>query len=155
MPPRPALRKPRRLRVQAAAISDHEPSLFLPVSRLARASYRHQEMPASSALGSWRGVAPVDDDGLDLTGATAPEGRCSVVFRRGEAGDPLFKGWKLDNDEAAEFVWPFHEPVAAAARQYLAAEPGDDLRHQIGISLVLDGIIDLGSCNPIGRHADV
>ena len=47
---------------------------------------------------------------------------------------------------------PFHDLVAAAARQHLAAELGDDARHEIGVFLVFDGIIDLRSRNPIGRH---
>jgi hypothetical protein len=37
----------------------------------------------------------------------------------------------------------------------LAAELGDDARHQIGIFLVLDRIVDLGTRDPIGWHLQV
>src|SRR5258706_13415211 len=36
--------------------------------------------------------------------------------------------------------------------QHLAAIPGDDRRHLIGVFLVFDRIVDLGARNPIGRH---
>src|SRR3954470_7123893 len=37
-------------------------------------------------------------------------------------------------------------------RHHLAAELGDDARHEVGVLLVFDGIVDLRSGNPISRH---
>src|SRR5262245_44520489 len=98
-------------------------------------------------------VAAVDHDGFDLAGTAAPKRRGRVVFGRGEAGDTLLEGRKLDHYETVEFLWTFHDLVTAAARQHLAAELGDDRGHAIGVFLVFDGIVDLGPCHPIGRHA--
>src|SRR5258708_39898013 len=73
-----------------------------------------------------------DHDGFDLARAAAPECRGGVVFGRFEAGYTLLEGRKLDDDEAVKLVRPFHDLEAAAARQHLAAELGDDPGHQIG-----------------------
>src|SRR6266851_1052825 len=90
--------------------------------------------PSTSSLR--RGVAACDHDGLDLARAASAEGRRPVIFRRGEAGDALLEGGELDHHEALKLVRPFHDLKAAAARQHLAAELGDDARHQIGVLLV-------------------
>src|SRR5262245_21740302 len=105
-------------------------------------------LPASS----FGRIAAVDHDGLDLAGAATPERRRLVVFVGGEAGHALLKGGKLDDDETVELVRPFHDLVAAAARQDLAAVPGDDRWHQVGVFLVRDRIVDLRTGNPVGRH---
>src|SRR6478609_5648683 len=97
-------------------------------------------------------IAAFNDDSLDLAGTLAAKGGSTVVFRRGEAGDALLEGRKLNHHEALELVGAFHDLIAAAARHHLAAELGDDTRHEVGVLLVFDGIIDLRSGNPIGRH---
>jgi hypothetical protein len=81
-----------------------------------------------------------------------------VVFGRGEAGDALLESGELDHHETVEFVRTFHDLVATTAREHLAAEPGDDVRHQIGVLLVLGGIVDLGTRNPVSflrRSAEI
>src|ERR1700747_1624821 len=102
-----------------------------------------------------RRIAAFDYDGLDLARAGAAEGRGAVVFGRGDAGDALLEGWELDHHEAVEFCRPFHDLVAAAAREHLAAELGDDGGHEVGVLLVFDRVINLRPRNPIGRHGDV
>src|SRR6516165_7426798 len=102
-----------------------------------------------------RRIAAFDHDGLDRARAVAAEGRGAVVFGRGEAGDALLEGRKLDHHEALELGRSFHDLIAAAARKHLAAELGDDGRHEIGVLLVFDGIVDLRPRNPISRHGDV
>src|ERR1700736_5535283 len=94
-----------------------------------------------------------DHDGFDLARPAAPECRGGVVFRRFEACHALLEGRKLDDDETVKLVRPFHDLEAAAARQHLAAELGDDPRHQIGIFLVFDRIGDVRTCDTIGWHA--
>src|SRR5664280_3496891 len=83
---------------------------------------------------------------------TSPECRGLVVFRRCEAGGALLQGRKFDHDEAAEFGGALHDLETPAARQHLAAELGDDGGHQVGVFLVLDGIVDFRTRNPISRH---
>src|SRR6266849_3922082 len=104
---------------------------------------------------SWRGFHPLDDDVLDLAGAAAPERRGLIVFGRGEAGDRLPEGRELDDDEAVEFLRPLHDPELAAAREHLAAVAGNDIRHEVGVFLVLDGIDDPRPGDPIGRHRNL
>src|SRR5437667_12621190 len=103
---------------------------------------------------SWN-FHPFDDDVLDLAGAVAAERRRLVVFGRGEAGDRLFEGRKLDDDEAMESLRPFHDAELAAAREHLAAVAGNDARHEVGVFLVLDGIDDPRPGDPIGRHRNL
>src|SRR5262245_53172040 len=57
--------------------------------------------------------------------------------------------------EALELGRSFHDLIAAAAREHLAAKLGDDTRHEVGVLLVFDRIVDLRPRNPIGRHGDV
>src|SRR5271165_2782908 len=108
--------------------------------------------PANEPLA--RRVAAFDHDGLDLAPAVAAEGRGALVFGRGEAGDALLEGREFDHHEAVEFCRPFQDLIATAAREHLAAELGDDSRHEIGVLLVFDRIVDLRPRNPIGRHGD-
>src|SRR5262249_46404600 len=115
--------------------------------------YASAPLPVHAPLA--RRIAAVDHDGLDLARAVAAERRGAVVFGRGEAGDALLEGRELDHHEAVEFGRPFHYLIAAAAREHLAAELGDDGRHQVGVLLVFDRIVDLRPRNPIGRHGDV
>ena len=115
--------------------------------------YRLEVRPFMRPLA--RRIAGFDHDGLDLTRAVAAEGRGAVVFGRGEAGDALLEGRELDHHEAVEFCRPFHDLIATAAREHLAAELGNDGRHEVRVLLVFDRIIDLRPRNPIGRHGDV
>src|SRR5262249_13586415 len=59
---------------------------------------------------------------------------------------------ELDDDEAVEFLRPLEDLELAAARQELAAEFLDDRRREIGVFLVLLGVVDLRACDPIGDH---
>src|SRR5260370_25260155 len=97
-------------------------------------------------------IAAFDNNRFDFAGAAAAEGGGTVVFGRGEAANALLEGWKLDQCEAVELGGPFHDLVPAAAGEHLAAELGDDARHEVGVFLVFDRIVDLGSRNPVGRH---
>src|SRR6516162_2643350 len=116
---------------------------------------RHTNGPPPVHAPLARRIAAFDHDGLDLTRAVAAEGRGAVVFGRGEAGDALLEGRELDHHEAVEFCRPFHDLIATAAREHLAAELGNDGRHEVRVLLVFDRIIDLRPRNPIGRHGDV
>src|SRR5215469_7560392 len=133
--------------------------VILPLRSFLRPSYeqrdRHTSGPLPVHAPLARRIAAFDHDGLDLARAVAAEGRGAVVFGRGEAGDALFEGRELDHHEAVEFCWPFHDLIAAAAGEHLAAELGDDPRHEVGVFLVFDRIVDLRPRNPIGRHGDV
>ncbi len=99
-----------------------------------------------------RRLDSLDDDGLDLAGAAAAECGGLGVLVRGEAGDALLKGRKLDQRETLKLLRAFHDLEAAAARQNLAAVLGEDGRHLIGVFLVLGGIVDPGARDPIGWH---
>jgi hypothetical protein len=100
-----------------------------------------------------RRIAAIDHDRLHLAGAVgAAEGGGFVVFVGLEAGDALLEGRKFDHDEALEFLRPLHDLIAAATRQNLAAVFGDDGRHEIGVFLVFDRIVDLRARDPIGWH---
>src|SRR5205085_5172586 len=65
-------------------------------------------------------------DRFHLARAVAAEGRSPLVFRRCEAGDALLERGEFNDDEAVKLVRPFHDLVAAAAREHLAAELGND-----------------------------
>src|SRR5579862_8047509 len=111
-------------------------------------NFRHPEDDGSGSR-----VATFDHDGLDLAGAIgAAEGGGLVVLVGREAGDALREGRKFDHHEALKFWRPFHDLELAAAGQNLAAKFGDDRRHQVGVLLILDRIVDLRARDPIGWH---
>src|SRR6204780_6024972 len=97
--------------------------------------------------------AAFDDDVFDLAGAVAAEGGRLLVFLRMETGHAGFEGWEFDDDEAGEFLRPFHDLVTAAARQHPALMLGDDGGNAVGIFLVLDRIDDARTRHPVSRHA--
>src|SRR5262245_1893799 len=68
-----------------------------------------------------RGVGAFDNHVFDLAGAVAAERGRSLVFGRVEAADGLLEGGKLDHDEAVELLRPFHDLIASATGQDLAA----------------------------------
>src|SRR5262245_42922876 len=68
------------------------------------------------------------------------------------AGDRLLEARELDDDEAVEFLRALENLELAAARQDLAAELLQDAWYQVGVLLVLIGIVDLRACDPIGGH---
>src|SRR5665213_324062 len=86
-----------------------------------------------AALEGASGLNPLDHDRFHLARAATPECCGAVIFRRCETGDALLQRRKLNHNEAVEFVRPLHDLEAPATRQHLAAEPGDDVGHQIGI----------------------
>ena len=47
---------------------------------------------------------------------------------------------------------PFHDPVASAAREHLAAMLRDDGGNAVGVSLVFDRVVDLRAGDPVGGH---
>jgi hypothetical protein len=51
-----------------------------------------------------------------------------------------------------EFIRAFHDLKTAAARQRLAAEFGNDARHQIGVLFVFDWVDDPRMDKPIRLH---
>src|SRR5262245_1868906 len=95
---------------------------------------------------------PFDHNRLDLAGAPASECSSRVVFRRCETGDALLEGWKFDHDESMEFVRTFHDLKTSAPSQYLATKFFDNRGHKVSVLLVLDGVIDFRTRNPISRH---
>src|SRR5262249_41149697 len=114
-------------------------------------------MGGGALVGAGRGalarrIAAFDNDGLHFARAVAAESRGTVIFRRGEARDALLEGRKLDHDKPLELGRPFHHLIAATAREHLAAELGNDARHEIGVLLVFDRIVDLGWGTQMGRH---
>src|SRR5665213_1915764 len=98
------------------------------------------------------GSNALDHNGLDLTGSAAPECRGSIIFRRGEAGDALLEGRKLNHNKALEFIGAFHDLKLAPAGQHLAAEFGENAGNLVGVFFVFDRVVDLGTGNPISRH---
>src|ERR1035441_10377984 len=89
---------------------------------------------------SWKRIqAPaVSNDGEWLAYRVSPaEGDAEVVIRNLKTGK--------------ELRFPIGDP-GAAARQHLAAEPGDDGGHQVGVFLVLDRIVNFRTRNPISGH---
>ena len=65
------------------------------------------------------------------------------------AGEGLLEARELDDDEAVEFIGALEDLELAAARQDLAAERLQDARHQLGVLLVLIGVVDLRARDPI------
>src|SRR5215472_15352730 len=95
----------------------------------------------------------LDDDDLQLARAVLLAVRRGLkVLRRFVAGDRLLEARELDDDEAVEFLRAFEDLELAAARQDLAAELLQDARYQVGVLLVLIGIVDLRARDPIGDH---
>src|ERR1700730_2282033 len=95
----------------------------------------------------------LDDDELELPGAVLLAMRRSgLVLGRVVAGDRALEARELDDDEAVELLRPLEDLELAAARQELAAEFPDDRRRQIGVLLVLLGVVDLRARDPIGDH---
>src|SRR5882757_8035750 len=78
--------------------------------------------------------------------------RGGLVLGRVVAGDRALEAGELDDDEAVELLRPLEDFELAAARQELAAEFPDDRRRQIGVLLVLLGVVDLRARDPIGDH---
>src|SRR5215471_11189321 len=74
------------------------------------------------------------------------------VFGRFVAGDRLLEARELDDDEAVEFLRALQDLELAAARQDLAVELLEDAWYQVGVLLVLIGIVDLRARDPIGDH---
>ena len=74
------------------------------------------------------------------------------VLGRFVAGDRLLEARKLDDDEAVEFLRAFEDLELAAPRQELAVELPNDRRRQIGVLLVLLGVVDLRARDPISDH---
>lgn len=72
-----------------------------------------------------------------------------TVLDRFVAGDRLLEARELDDDEAVKFLRALED--LAAARQDLAAELLEDARYQVGVLLVLVGIVDLPSARPNKR----
>ena len=68
------------------------------------------------------------------------------------AGDGALERGEFDDDVTLEFFGPLEGLVAAAAGERLAAELADDLRHPVGIFLVLDGIVDFHARDPVCDH---
>src|SRR5215470_17403833 len=86
----------------------------------------------------------LDDDDLQLARAVLLAVRRGLkVFGRLVAGDRLLEARKLDDDEAVEFL---------RALEDLAAELSEDAWYQVGVLLVLIGIVDLRARDPIGDH---
>src|SRR5215475_12298257 len=95
----------------------------------------------------------LDDDDLQLARAVLLAVRRGLkVFGRLVAGDRLFEARELDDDEAVEFLRALEDLELAAARQDLAAELSEDAWYQVGVLLVLIGIVDLRARDPIGDH---
>src|SRR5262245_49225677 len=95
----------------------------------------------------------LDDDDLQLARAVLLAVRRSLkVLGRFAAGDRLLEARELDDDEAVEFLRALEDLELAAARQDLAAELLEDAWYQVGVLLVLIGIVDLRARDPIGDH---
>src|SRR5882724_11548365 len=95
----------------------------------------------------------LDDDDLQLARAALLAVRRGLkVLGRFVAGDRLLEARELDDDEAVEFLRALKDLELAAARQELAAELLEDAWYQVGVLLVLIGIIDLRARDPIGDH---
>src|SRR5215470_13430590 len=95
----------------------------------------------------------LDDDDLQLACAVLLAVRRGFeVLGRLVAGDRLLEARELDDDEAVEFLRALEDLELAAARQELAAELLEDAWHQVGVLLVLIGIVDLRARDPIGDH---
>src|SRR5262249_18265067 len=80
------------------------------------------------------------DHVLDDTGAAATVRGGRLVLGRLEACDALLERRKFNDDEAVKGFRPLHDLIAPAARQDLPPITSDDVRNEIGVLLVLDGI---------------
>src|SRR5262249_20323675 len=97
------------------------------------------------------GLRCLYDDDLQFARAVLLAVRRGLeVFGGLVAGDRLLEARKLDDDEAVELLRALQDPELAAARQDLAAELSEDGWHQVGVLLVLIGIVNLRACDPIG-----
>src|SRR5262245_14966423 len=95
----------------------------------------------------------LDDDDLQLARAVLLAVRRGLeVLGRFVAGDRLLEARELDDDEAVEFLRALEDLELAAARQDFAAELLEDAWYQVGVLLVLIGIVDLRVRDPIGDH---
>src|SRR5262245_13998870 len=95
----------------------------------------------------------LDDDDLQLARAVLLAVRRGLeVLGRFVAGDRLLEARELDDDEAVEFLRALEDLELAAAREELAAELLEDAWCQVGVLLVLIGIVALPPRDPIGDH---
>src|SRR5665213_2802415 len=95
----------------------------------------------------------LDDDDLQLTRAVFLAMRRGLhVLGRFVAGDRALEAREFNDDEAAEFLRALKDLEFAAARQKFAADLLENARYQVGIHLVLIGIVDLRARDPIGDH---
>src|SRR5258705_12655143 len=86
----------------------------------------------------------LDDGDLQLARAVLLAVRRGLeVLGRFVAGDRLLEARELDDDEALEFLRALEDLELAAAGQKPAAELWEDAWHQLGVLLVLIGIVDL------------
>src|SRR5262245_28836475 len=99
-----------------------------------------------------RGVTTLGDDVFHYARAAAAERGCLTILLGFEAGHRLLERRELDDNEAMECFRSFHDAVAPAASEHLAAVARDDRRHAIGVLLVLDGVVDLRPGDPIRGH---
>src|SRR5438309_8938425 len=75
-----------------------------------------------------------------------------TVFRRIEAGDALFEGRELDDDEAVESLRALEGLIARAAREHLRAVLREDCGHAVCVLLVFHRIVHFRPGDPVGRH---
>jgi len=68
--------------------------------------------------------------------------RCAATSRY-SGGDCSLEVRELDHDEAVKFLRALKHLEFAATRQNLAAELLEDVRYELGVLLVLIGIVDL------------
>src|SRR5262249_50533464 len=95
----------------------------------------------------------LDDADLQLARAVLLTVRRGLkVLGRFVAGDRLLEARELDDDEAVEFLRALEDLELAAARQDPAAELLEDAWYQVGVPLVLIGVVDLRARDPISDH---
>src|SRR5258705_12137364 len=95
----------------------------------------------------------LDDGDLQLARAVLLAVRRGLkVLGRFVAGDRLLEARELDDDEAVEFLRALEDLELAAAGQKLGAELFEDAWYQLGVPLVLIGIVYLPARDPIGDH---
>src|SRR6185437_16656377 len=95
----------------------------------------------------------LDDDDLQLAYAVLLAVRRGLaVLARFVAGDRLLEARERDDDETVKFLRALEDLEPAAARQELAAELLQDAGRQVGVLLVLIGIVDLRARDPISGH---
>ena len=81
--------------------------------------------------------------------------RGCLVLGQVVAGDRALEAWELDDDKAVELLRPLEDLELAAARQERAAEFPDDRRREIGVLLVLLGVVDLRAPRPNRRPSRI